>query len=140
MKTTHPRDLAPSRSQSVRHLVLSILLWATYLLYWRVVLARGVEREAVLALGLLGLFVLLQLAFTQAWIVHNRRLSKRYDGRRTARPVDRVHPGADFLGRRLRVFPPGTDLTAVPVIVIRVDEHEKCLEAGLELKVQRGKA
>ncbi len=140
MKTTDPRDLAPSRSQSVRHLVLSILLWATYLLYWRVVLARGVEREAALALGLLGLFVLLQLAFTQAWIVHNRRLSKRYDGRRAARPVDRVHPVADFVGRRLRVSPPGTDLTAVPVIVIRVDEHEKCLEAGLELEVRRGKA
>lgn len=119
------------RRQLVRHLILSILLWLTYVIYWRVVVARGVEREAALALGLLGLFVILQIAFTQAWIAHNRALARRHAGRRGARARMPMGPATDFLGRTIRVAPAETDLTTVPVVVVRVNDTEKRFEAGL---------
>lgn len=122
-----------SRRQWIRHLVLSILFWLTYLIYWRIVLRRGVEHEASLALGLLALFAILQFAATQAWITHNRRLARRYDGRRRARRARPLDSGTDFMGRRLRVSPPGTDLTTVPVVVIRATGSEKWFEAELRL-------
>jgi hypothetical protein len=117
----------------VRHVVLSILFWATYVVYWRVVLKRGVEHEASLALGLLALFAILQFAATQAWITHNRRLARKHEGRRTVRHARPTEDRTDFLGRDLRVFPAGTDLTAVPVIVIRNHGNEKWFEAELRL-------
>ncbi|GJM43367.1 MAG: hypothetical protein DHS20C21_02090 [Gemmatimonadota bacterium] len=129
----HPMVETPRR-QIVRHLVLSVLLWLTYVLYWRVVVARGVEREAALALGLLGLFVVLQVAFTQAWIAHNRALSQRHQGRRCVRRPAGAAAEEDFMGRKILVMPQGTDLTTVPVIVVRVNGVEKRFEAGLPLE------
>ncbi len=123
----------PRTQQVVRHLVLSVALWITYVLYWRVVLRRGVESEASLALLLLGLFVLLQILFTQAWILHNRRIARVHAGRRVERPAVPPMSPEDFLGRRVEVVPAGTDLTTVPVVVVRADEHGKRYEAGIEL-------
>jgi len=122
------------RSTAVRHLLLSAVLWATYVLYWRIVLSRGVEHEATLSLGLLGLFVVLQFLFTQAWIQHNRRLSSPRRNRRRARAEVDGPPPTDFLGRRLRAWPPNSDLTRTPYVLVRIDGEEKCFEAGLRLE------
>ena len=46
---------AVRRSATIRHLLLSAVLWFNYVLYWRVVLERGVDREAPVSLGLLGI-------------------------------------------------------------------------------------
>jgi hypothetical protein len=123
----------PRAQQVVRHLVLSIALWITYVLYWRVVLRRGVESEAAIALLLLGLFVILQILFTQAWILHNRMLARAHAGRRQARPMAPPALPTDFLGRRVEVVPAGTDLSTVPVVIIRSDETGKRYEAGIDL-------
>jgi hypothetical protein len=113
---------------------MSSALWGTYALYWKIVLSRGVEREAALSITLLGLFVLLQFLFTQAWIFHNRRLSAPGRDRRQARTAVAVPPTTDFLGRRLSHWPPQSDLTRACFIVVRIDGDEKTFEAGLHLE------
>ncbi|MEZ5065095.1 MAG: hypothetical protein R3B81_10195 [bacterium] len=122
------------RFRWARHLVLSVLLWITYVIYWRIVLSRGVEGEAAFAIGLLGLFVILQVAFTQAWIAHNRRISRRHASRRTERPRGAALPQHDFLGRVLRVEPGAGDLKSVPLVVVRIEDarNEKRFETGLD--------
>jgi membrane protease YdiL (CAAX protease family) len=113
--------------------VLSVVFWITYVVYWRIVLRRGVEHEASLAFGLLALFAILQFAATQAWVTHNRRLARKHRGRRVVRQARPGDARTDFLGRSLRLFPAGMDLTTVPVIVVRTREREKWFEAELLL-------
>jgi hypothetical protein len=125
------------RSLLLRHYALSALLWITYALYWRVVLHRGVEREARIAAILLGLFVLLQFLMTQGWIAHSRRLARRHEQRRRERPGAKPPRTADFLGRSLRAHPETADLTRVPVVIVRVEGGEKRFEAGLSLPAER---
>jgi hypothetical protein len=127
----------PRTQQVVRHLILSIALWITYVLYWRVVLRRGVESEAAIALLLLGLFVILQILFTQAWILHNRMLARTHADRRQVRPVAAPMLPTDFLGRRVEVVPAGTDLTTVPVVIVRAGETDKRYEASIDLGTDR---
>ena len=135
MPNDRKRNSSPTpavrRSTVAWHLVLSALLWVTYVLYWRVVLVRGVEREAGLSLLLLGLFIVVQIVFTQAWILHNRRLASPRRNRRRNRLAGRPAPEADFLGRRLRSWPEESDLTRAPWVVIRVEGEEKRFETGL---------
>jgi hypothetical protein len=126
-----PAAPATRRPAAFRHLVLSAALWVTYLLYWKVVLSRGVQREAPLSLGILGGFVLLQLLVTNAWIVHNRRIWRR-DRRRDRPPAD-APPVTDFLARRLSTWPPDSDLTRASCVVVRIVGPEKRFEAGLRL-------
>jgi hypothetical protein len=97
------------------------------------VLKRGVEREATLALGLLGMFAILQFAATQAWVAHNRLLYRRHRDRREARRARPSEASTDFLGRTVHVVPAGTDLTAVPYIVVRTSGDDKWIEAELRL-------
>lgn len=130
--TAAPRPVT-RRSTVVRHLLMSAALWATYVIYWKIVVERGVQREATISFALLGLFVLLQILFTQAWILHNRRLSAPARNRRKARVAPAAVPETDFLGRRLSRWPPGADLTRTPCIVVRVDGPEKRFETGLHL-------
>jgi hypothetical protein len=127
---------ATRRSTVVRHLLLSAVLWATYILYWRVVISRGVERQAALSLVLLGLFVALQVLFTQAWVLYNRRVTEPSRDRRRRRPAGVRIPTSDFLGRRLRAWPPQSDLTRAACIIVRVDGEEKRFEAGLPLEAE----
>jgi hypothetical protein len=128
------------RSVVIRHLLLSAALWVTYVLYWRIVLHRGVESEVAFALGLLGLFVILQIAFTQAWILHNRHLSQKHAGRRREQAAPPVTAATDFLGRVIEVFPVGGDLTRAPHIVVRVEETRKRFEVGMSFEeAERGK-
>ena len=87
----------------------------------------------MLSLALLGLFVLLQFLFTQAWILHNRRISAPSRDRRKQRTVAPAVPSHDFLGRRLSTWPLQSDLTRAPYVVVRVDAEEKRFEAGLYL-------
>jgi hypothetical protein len=130
-----PAGPAPAtrRPAAFRHLVLSTALWVTYALYWKVVLSRGVQREAPLSLAILGGFVLLQLLVTHAWIAHNRRLSTRHRDRRQSRPPADVPPESDFLARRLSAWPADSDLTRASCVVVRVVGPEKRFEAGLRL-------
>lgn len=123
---------APSHPPSaVRHLIFSLALWVTYVLYWKIVLDRGVDAGARFSLVLLGLFIALQALFTVGWILHNDRLSHVHAGRRKARPASSRSVEQDFLGRRIAAFPEGVDLTQAPVITIRVEGGLKKMEAGL---------
>ena len=128
-----PNEPHVSKGRAIRHFIFSAALWLTYVIYWRVVLVRGVEREARLAGILLVLFLVLQTLFTQTWIAHNRGLARRHAQRRRARPAQVAAQSQDFLGRDLRVLPSDSDLTRVPVVVVRVDGEEKWFEAGLPL-------
>ena len=119
------------RSSAVRHVVFSIALWATYVLYWKIVLDRGVDPAARFSLVLLGLFIALQVLFTIAWILHNDRIARVHAGRRRARPASARIVKQDFLGRHIAVFPEGVDLTQAPVITIRVEDGRKRMEAGM---------
>jgi hypothetical protein len=119
------------RSLVIRHFAFSAAMWITYALYWRVVLGRGVEREARLAGILLGVFILLQLLLTQGWIAHNRRVERKHHTRRRLRPDAVPAKSEDFLGRSVGAFPEDADLTRVPVVVVRVEGGVKRFEAGL---------
>jgi len=130
--TDSPPDATPPpRSSALRHVLFSLALWVTYVLYWKIVLDRGVDSAARFSLILLGLFIALQVLFTVGWIFHNDRLSRVHAGRRRARPAAGRNPAEDFLGRRIEAFPEGVDLTQAPVITIRVEEGVKRMEAGL---------
>jgi hypothetical protein len=122
------------RSLVVRHVVLSVLMWLTYALYWRVVLDRGVEREARFAGMLLALFVMLQVLSTAGWVAHNTHKARRHGTRRQARAGAATPVREDFLGRKLTNFPSDSDLRRVPVIVVHVEGDEKRFEAGLSLE------
>jgi|GEM_PF-3804921 len=123
---------APSdRPSGLRHVLLSVALWVTYILYWKIVLDRGVDSAARFSLVLLALFVALQLLFTVAWILHNDRLARVHAGRRRARPPTARTVEQDFLGRRIAAFPEGVDLTQAPVITIRIEDGLKRMETGL---------
>lgn len=125
------------RSLVIRHFIFSAAMWVTYALYWRVVLGRGVEREARLAGLLLGVFVLLQILLTQGWIAHNRRVERKYRLRRQSRPRAAVSNGQDFLGRSVGTWPEDADLTRVPVVLVRVEGGVKRFEAGLAFEEPR---
>lgn len=128
------RPVTPARRwPAARHFVLSILMWLTYVLYWRVVLHRGIESEARLSGILLGLFVLLQGLSTLAWIEHNRRLERRHHDRRRARPDEPPAPSRDFVGRTLETWPRSADLRSAPMITVRVVDGRKRFETGLDL-------
>lgn len=132
------RPVTPARRwPAARHLLLSILLWLTYVLYWRVVLHRGIESEARLSGILLGLFVLLQGLSTLGWIAHNRRMEKRHHGRRRDRPAARPAPSSDFVGRTVEDYPAGADLRRAQVVVVRVDGDRKRFETGMPLDGDR---
>jgi hypothetical protein len=133
MREVSDRQPKSSRARwhAFRHFAFSAALWITYALYWRVVLVRGVEREARIAGILLALFLVLQVLLTQTWVAHNRSLARRHAERRRARPAPAAAQLRDFLGRDLRVLPTDSDLTRVPVVVVRVDGEEKSFEAGL---------
>ena len=128
-----PQVTRVSRWRAIRHFVFSAALWITYAIYWRVVLGRGIEREARLAGILIVLFLVLQVLLTQTWVAHNRGLARRHGQRRRARPDAPVAESQDFLGRDLRVMPSDSDLTRVPVVVVRIAGDEKHFEAGLPL-------
>jgi len=132
------QPVTPARRwPAARHLLLSILLWLTYVLYWRVVLHRGIESEARLSGILLGLFVLLQGLSTVGWIAHNQRLQKRHEGRRRERPRPARAPSRDFVGRALEEYPAGVDLRRAQVVVVRVEGDKKRFETGLPLDGDR---
>ncbi len=122
------------RSLVIRHVVLSALMWLTYALYWRVVLGRGVEREARFAGMLLALFIVLQVFSTAGWVAHNSHKARRHGARRRARADAGPAVREDFLGRSLRTFPSDGDLRRVPVIIVRIEGGEKRFEAGLPLE------
>ena len=128
-------DSAPSeipqvpRNAVVRHLILSAALWVTYVLYWRVVLQRGVAREAPISFLILAGFAVLQVGFTAAWIAHNRSLSKRHAGRRVRRPDAEAPEVTDFLGRSLEV-PSEADLRHAPCVVVRVEDDRKVFDVS----------
>ena len=127
----HLEPSSAHRPSALRHVVLSLVLWVTYVLYWKIVLGRGIDSAARFSLVLLGLFVALQVLFTVGWILHNDRLARVHAGRRRARPVIARTVEQDFLGRRIAAFPEGVDLTQAPVITIRIDDGVKRMEAGL---------
>lgn len=123
-----PED--PGRSPGVRgstlarHVVFAAALWITYLLYWRVVLERGVGQEALISLGVVVLFVSGIYAGTHLWVVHNRRLSKTLEGRRASRPPARPLSLEDFVGRHLEL-PPDDDLRRASRVVVSVEGGRK---------------
>jgi hypothetical protein len=129
---TDPQPPVPAevpRGAAVRHLILSIALWITYVVYWKVVLSRGVSREAPLSFLILAVFAVFQFLLTQGWIAHNRELASRHAGRRRRYPiVDTAGADADFLGRDL-VLPAENDLRHAAHVVVRVEGDRKVFEA-----------
>jgi hypothetical protein len=121
------------RPAFLRHVLVSAALWVTYVVYWRIVLGRGVGAEARLSVVILGLFVVLQLLLTLAWIAHNRSIARDREGRRYRRPVSSDVMTQDFLGRTLQPYPPSVDLTRAAVVTVRVDGDVKRFEAGIPL-------
>ncbi len=112
----------------MRHLVLSAVLWLTYLTYWRVVLARGVGQEALISFGVLVFFIAGVWTGTRAWVDYNRRLARKLEGRRAERPPDRVAVAVDFHRRRIRVQS-GADLRHATRVIIHVEGDEKHFRA-----------
>ncbi len=131
--TADPGESTGPRSVLLRHVIFSGALWVTYVVYWRIVLGRGVGAEARLSIIILGLFVVLQMLLTLAWIAHNRNVSRVHEGRRSGRPVVTRQVTEDFLGRSLQPYPPSVDLTRAMVVTVRVDGDIKRFEAGLPL-------
>jgi hypothetical protein len=131
--STDPNEPPSSRSTLLRHVILSGALWVTFVVYWRIVLGRGVASEARLSIVILGLFIALQLLLTLAWVAHNRNVSRVHQGRRSGRPASTVRVTKDFLGRSLEPYPPTVDLTRAMVVTVRVDGNVKRFEAGLPL-------
>ena len=84
------------RSSAVRHVVFSIALWVTYVLYWKIVLDRGVDPAARFSLVLLGLFIALQVLFTIAWILHNDRIARVHAGTAPCAARERANREAGF--------------------------------------------
>jgi hypothetical protein len=117
------------RGAAVRHLVLSVALWITYVVYWRVVLSRGIAREAPLSFLILAVFALFQFLLTQGWIAHNRDLASRHAGRRRRYPPVDAPIGSDFLGRDL-VLPAENDLRHAARVVVRVEGDRKVFEVA----------
>jgi hypothetical protein len=121
-------------------MLFSVALWITYVVYWRIVIGRGVGAEARLSVVILGLFIILQLLLTLAWIAHNRSLARAHEGRRQIRPASTLVITQDFLGRTLEPYPPTVDLTRAIVVTVRVDGDVKRFEAGLPLGEARAAA
>jgi hypothetical protein len=117
------------RGAALRHLLLSIALWATYVIYWRVVLARGLAPEAPLSFLILALFALLQFGLTQGWIAHNRGLAHRHAGRRRRRALTQLPADEDFLGRHF-VLPSEAELRQAARVVVRLDGDQKVFEVA----------
>lgn len=115
----------------VRHALFSIALWITFVVYWNIVLGRGVAGEAGFTIVLLFFFVVLQVFSTLAWVAHNQGISERHQGRRRLHPVSPALTTRDFLGRLLQAYPEDTDLTTAPVVTVRVEGEVKRLETGL---------
>jgi hypothetical protein len=97
-------------------------------------LHRGVENEARIAGILLLIFLVLQTLLTQSWVRYNREVSRRHSQRRRERPGQGKPPSEDFVGRLVRTLPEESDLTRVPVVIVRIEEGEKRFEAGMPLK------
>jgi hypothetical protein len=117
------------RGAAIRHLLLSAALWITYVVYWRVVLSRGISREAPLSFLILVVFALFQFLLTQGWIAHNRDLAIRHAGRRRRHPAVDGPAGSDFLGRDL-VLPAENDLRHAAHVIVRVEGDRKLFEVA----------
>lgn len=130
-----PLDERPSvpGGSALRHGLFSAALWITFVVYWNLVLGRGVGGEARTTVLILTLFIVLQTLLTIGWVAHNRRLARRFAGRRRARSAVSRRVTTDFLGRRLEFDPADFDLASAPVIRIRVDGEVKRFETRLAL-------
>lgn len=107
------------------HVLVSIAMWCLFGYYWHVVLGREVGDDAVRALAVLGLTVIVGLIVTMAWVGHNLRLARKFAGRRRQTPEAALPTlSHDSIGRE--VTHPGVEqMRAARVIDITADEESK---------------
>ena len=107
------------------HVLVSIALWCLFGYYWKVVLDRELGPGTLHAMSILGAVVVAGLVVTVAWISHNLRLARKFEGRRKG---VQVAPPArlerDTIGRPIG-HPPLAALREAPVIDIHTDHERK---------------
>lgn len=112
------------------HVIVSIAMWCLFGYYWRVVLGREIGPSTVRALLILAVTVIVGLLITLAWVGHNKRLARRFAGRRR-QPRQSGPPALvqDTIGRA--VIHPGLDgLRAAGVVDITADQEAKTYTVG----------
>lgn len=112
------------------HVIVSIAMWCLFGYYWRVVLGREIGPGTVRALMILGLTVIIGLAATLAWVSHNKRLARKFAGRRRqSRPAGPPTLERDTIGRAV-VHPELDLLRAARVVDITADHEHKTYTIG----------
>lgn len=116
--------------RNLMHVIISIAMWGLFAYYWRVVLGREIGPSTVRALAILGLTVVAGLLITLAWVSHNKRLARKFAGRRRQTPAASAPVlEHDTIGRA--VVQPGLDLLrAARVVDITADEQCKTYQVS----------
>lgn len=116
--------------RNLMHVIISIAMWGLFAYYWRVVLGREIGPSTMRALAILGLTVVAGLLVTLAWVSHNKRLARKFAGRRRHTPTASLPVLThDTIGRD--VVQPGLEaLRAARVVDITADERSKTYQVG----------
>jgi hypothetical protein len=116
--------------RNLLHVIISIAMWGLFAYYWRIVLGREIGPSTLRALTILGLTVVAGLLATLAWVSHNKRLARKFAGRRRQTPAASLPVlEQDTIGRA--VVQPGLEaLRAARVVDITADEHCKTYQVG----------
>jgi len=117
------------------HFALGFCLWLVFLYYWYLVGHRPLNPQTVTALVALGTLVAGSVIFLVWWILHNIRIYRKLQ-RRRSRPAPEESFFKDYLGRWV-VVDDRRRLSSAPYVEIEIRPVERPGGERVEEKVYR---
>ena len=118
-----PRSEAGQVRQAL-HILLAGAGWVLFIYWWSIVLARVTPREIRFTALFIGISLVVVVAATVIWVMHNVAIFRRRGPRTKVRPVDQ-QVRVDHLGRSLRLETDADALRAARLVRVLVDGERK---------------
>jgi hypothetical protein len=118
-----PRSEASQVRQAL-HILLAGAGWVLFFYWWSIVLGRVSSREIRFTALFIGISLVVVVAATVVWVLHNISIFRRRGPRTKVRPVDE-QVRVDHLGRSLRMETDGDALRSARLVRVLVDGGRK---------------
>jgi hypothetical protein len=118
-----PRTEAGQVRQAL-HILLAGAGWVLFFYWWSIVLGRVSPREIRFTALFIGISLVVVVAATVIWVLHNVAIFRRRGPRTKVRPVD-LEVRVDHLGRSLRMETDADALRGARLVRVLVDGGRK---------------